>query len=56
MSKADVICDLLIRRDAAQYIWDREVKSEHPNVKIKESAWGKVVAYNKALELINKMQ
>lgn len=55
-SKLKEIKDEIKRRQAlAEDAHRRESDSESPNIRTKEQAWGKLVAYNRCLELLSKI-
>jgi hypothetical protein len=56
MTKDEAISKLIIRRDLAFDTWEFEIKSKQPNIRTKESSWGKLVAYNHALKIISKIK
>jgi hypothetical protein len=55
MNLQEVKDEIKKRQAMAQAIHERESKAEFPNIREKECSWGKLVAYNKCLELLSTL-
>ena len=56
MNIEEMIKDLEYRRNKALTAHREERNSEHPDIRRKESAWGKIVAYGIALKYMRVVQ
>jgi len=55
MSLEEIIDDLRRRLELARDQHREQRNSEHPDIRAKECAWGKIVGYSRALVLLSKL-